>query len=193
MSRLSFVDIMIFRKIGAFVLDTIQVVVFAIAIFLFIYLLVLQPHKIKGNSMQPNFPDGEYLLTDKVTYRFREPQRGDVIVFEPPSSDGEEFIKRIIGLPGDEVSVTGGQVHINGVTLQEPYIAVETNAGIFLKDGMKVVVPEDNYFVLGDNRPHSSDSRAWGFVTKDKITGRGWVVYWPADSAGKIDLPQYNI
>jgi len=184
---------MIFRRIGAFVLDTIQVVVFAIAIFLFIYLLVLQPHKIKGNSMQPNFPDGEYLLTDKVTYRFKEPQRGDVIVFEPPNSDGEEFIKRIIGLPGEEIYVSNGRVYINEVALSESYISEDTNSGLFLKDGMKVVVPEDNFFVLGDNRPHSSDSRSWGFVAKEKITGRGWIIYWPAEAAGSIEHPKYNI
>src|SRR3989337_4243279 len=101
---------MVARRLGAFFLDIIEVVVFAIAIFLFLYLLVLQPHKIKGASMEPNFPNGEYLLTDKVTYRFREPERGDVIVFEAPGTNGEEFIQRILGLPGDKVSLREGDV-----------------------------------------------------------------------------------
>ena len=95
----------VLRSLGAFFLDILQVVVFATALFLFMYLLVMQPHKIKGSSMHPNFPDGEYLLTDKVTYRFGEPQRGDVIVFKAPYENGDEYIKRIIALPGDLVSV----------------------------------------------------------------------------------------
>ena len=176
-------------------MDMIQVVVFASAIFAFIYLLVLQPHKIKGLSMSPTFPDGEYLLTDKVTYRFNEPKRGDVIVFEAPTaSDGEEFIKRIIGLPGDAVSLKSGRLYINDTLLEEEYIAsnIFTSGGGFLNEGARVVVPADKFFVVGDNRPHSSDSRAWGFVGKDAITGRAWVVYWPMDQAGTIKPPVYN-
>jgi len=92
-------------RFGAFFLDILQVVVFAVAIFLFVYLLLLQPHKIKGSSMFPNFADGEFLLTDKVTYRFGEPKRGDVVVFKAPPNDREEFIKRIIGLPNDKIFV----------------------------------------------------------------------------------------
>jgi len=108
-----------FRRLGAFFLDILEVIVFAVAIFLFIYLLVLQPHKIKGASMDPNFFDGEYLLTDKVTYRFGEPKRGDVIVFKAPTGNGDEFIKRIIGLPGEKVSVKSGKMYINEKVLEE--------------------------------------------------------------------------
>src|SRR3989344_7510790 len=107
----------IFRRLGAFFLDILEVVVFAVAIFLFLYLLVLQPHKIKGQSMEPNFADGEYLLTDKVTYRFSEPKRGDVVVFEAPGTNNEEFIKRIIGLPGEQISLKDGKVAINNQVL----------------------------------------------------------------------------
>jgi signal peptidase I len=98
------------NKLSAFFLDILEVVVFAIAIFLFLYLLVLQPHKIKGQSMEPNFQDGEFLLTDKVTYRFSEPKRGDVIVFEAPGTNNEEFIKRIMGLPGESISINNGKL-----------------------------------------------------------------------------------
>jgi len=182
------------RRLGAFFLDILEVIVFAIAIFLFIYLLVLQPHKIKGDSMQPNFPDGEYLLTDKVSYRFGEPERGDVVVFEPPGSDGEEYIKRIIALPGEEVSVREGKVYIDGAMLSESYISetLRTSGGGFLNDGDSVVVPLDNYFVLGDNRIASSDSRMWGFVKKDKITGRAWIIYWPPPDVGLVDNVTYG-
>ena len=183
----------IFRRLGAFFLDILEVVVFAVAIFLFLYLLVLQPHKIKGASMEPNFPDGEYLLTDKVTYRFGEPQRGDVIVFKAPYSNGDEFIKRIIGLPNDNVAIQDSKVLINGRSLNETYLPADfyTSGSTFLSEGNTITVPSHEYFVLGDNRSHSSDSRAWGFVPKDSITGRAWVIYWPPQKAGTIKRPEY--
>ena len=146
--------------------------------------------------MTPNFPDGEYLLTDKVTYRFYEPKRGDVIVFETPTSTtGEEFIKRIIGLPGDSVSVQNGRIYINTQLLDEKYLTSDiiTSPGAFLAEGQSVIVIKDKYLVLGDNRQHSSDSRSWGFVDKDKITGRAWLVYWPLSKAGTIIRPEYNL
>lgn len=182
------------EKLGGFFLDTLEVIVFAIAIFLFVYLLVLQPHKIKGASMQPNFIDGEYLLSDKVSYRFGEPKRGDVVVFEAPGADGEEFIKRIIGLPGESVSIVGNRVFIDNKELIETYLPASfvTNVGAFLKQGESAVVPPDNYFVLGDNRSHSSDSRAWGFIEKSAITGRAWVIYWPLSVAGSVDEVEYS-
>lgn len=181
------------KKLGAFFLDILEVVVFAIAIFLFIYLLVLQPHKIKGDSMQPNYPDGEFLLTDKLSYRFGQPERGDVIVFEAPGVEGEEYIKRIIGLPGEKVMVKGSRVYINGKILEEPYLSqsLETSSGIFSTEGKEVVVPQGSYYVLGDNRPASSDSRTWGFVTKQKINGKAWVIYWPPEKVGLVKEVTY--
>lgn len=188
---------MLFKRLGAFFLDIIEVVVFAVAIFLFVYLLIMQPHKIKGASMHPNFPDGEYLLTDKVSYRFGEPNRGDVIVFKAPTGNDEEFIKRIIALPGDQVSIKNSRISINGTPLEETYIAgnVVTSGGGFLEEGATVSVPQGEYFVLGDNRTHSSDSRAWGFIEKKKITGRAWIVYWqgwPPKPPALIKRPDYN-
>lgn len=184
---------MFIRRLGAFFLDIIEVVVFAIAIFLFIYLLVMQPHRIKGSSMIPNFQDGEYLLSDKISYRLREPKRGDVIVFEAPGAKGDEFIKRIIGTPGDTVSVKDGKVYVNGQLLQETYLPADlkTSGGTFLKEGGEVTIPNDYYFVLGDNRPFSSDSRAWGLVAKSKITGRAWFIYWPPEAFGTVQAAQY--
>lgn len=184
---------MFMEKLGAFFLDILEVVVFAIAIFLFVYLLVLQPHKIKGASMEPNFPNGEYLLTDKLTYRFREPERGEVIVFEAPATDGEEFIKRIIGLPGESLSIREGKIFINGSRLVENYLSdtLQTNPGAFMKAGKEIIVPPDNFIVLGDNRPSSSDSRTWGYVSKDKITGRTWIIYWPPPAVGLVEHVTY--
>lgn len=176
-------------------MDVLEVVVFAIAIFLFVYLIVVQPHKIKGSSMEPNFPDGEYLLTDKLSYRFKEPKRGEVIVFDAPGTEDEEFIKRIIGLPGETVAVDDNKVYINSQLLVESYLedTILTRAGAFLRDGESVVVPNDHYIVLGDNRPFSSDSRSWGLIEKADITGRAWIVYWPPPSVGLIKEVNYNL
>jgi len=179
------------KRLGAFFFDIIQVVVFAIALFLFMYLLVFQPHKIKGSSMQPNYPDGEYLLTDKVTYRFSEPKRGDVVVFEAPGGGGDEYIKRVIGVPGETVSVRDGKVYVNGQLLNETYLSLYTSGGAFLENGSSVTVPSNEYFVLGDNRPYSSDSRAWGFIAKRKISGRAWLIYWPPQKAGVVAKVSY--
>lgn len=177
-------------KLGAFFMDILEVIVLAVGIFLIVYLLILRPHKIKGQSMHPTFPDGEYLLTEKVSYYRGDPQRGDVIVFKPPISE-DEFIKRVIALPGETVMVLNGKVFINNEELKEDYIKVETSPSSFLSEGERYTVPEGNYFVMGDNRPNSSDSRAWGPITKKVITGKAWVTYYPFNVAGKIDAPQY--
>jgi len=179
---------MFIKQLGAFFLEIIEIVVFAISIFLFLYLLILQPHKIKGSSMEPNFHDGEYLLTDKISYRFNEPRRGDVVVFKAPPDFKEEFIKRIIALPGETISINDNKIYINGNLFEEKYIPSEipTQNGSFLKEGQDIVLPENSYFVLGDNRPHSLDSRRFGFVTLDKITGKAWFVYWPPTEAGVV-------
>ncbi len=183
------------KSIGNFLLDILEVVVFAFAIFLFLYLLVLQPHKIRGASMEPNFPDGEYLLTDKVTYRFSNPKRGDVIVFKPPVSPKEEFIKRIIALPGETISIKENKIFINKQLLDEEYIeySLPTNSGSFLLEGEEFVVPENHYIAIGDNRPHSSDSRHWGPIEKGSITGRAWLVYWPLQSFGIVEKTNYSL
>ncbi len=171
-------------------MDILEVIVLAVGIFLIVYLLILRPHKIKGQSMHPTFPDAEYLLTEKVSYYRSDPQRGDVIVFKPPISE-DEFIKRVIALPGETVMVQGGKVYVNDKLLREDYIKIETNSSSFLAEGVKYKVPEGNYIVMGDNRPHSSDSRAWGPITKKVITGKAWLVYWPYSNSGFVPMPNY--
>lgn len=181
------------KKAGEFFLDFLEVIVTSFAIFLFVYLLVLQPHKIKGNSMEPNFHDGEYLLTNKLTYKFQEPKRGDVVIFEPPVTQNEEYIKRIIALPGETISIKEGHYYVNGVILTEDYIpeSVYTKGKMFLPNNSEKVVPAESYFVSGDNRESSSDSRFWGFITKDKITGKAWFIYWPVKDVGVIKAASY--
>ena len=184
---------MFVKKLGSFVMELLQVVVFAISIFLFIYLLILQPHKIKGASMEPNFHDGEYLLTDKVSYRLGEPTRGDVVVFKAPPTYNDEFIKRIIVLPGETMRVQGGKIYVDDHELEEKYLPEGTVVvpGSFATEGRSITVPEDSYFVLGDNRDHSLDSRNLGPIERQYITGRAWFVYWPISQAGTVRTPVY--
>lgn len=186
---------MFMKRLGDFFLDLLEVFVTSFAIFLFVYLLILQPHKIKGNSMEPNFHDGEYLLTDKLSYRFGEPQRGDVVVFKPPVSEDEEYIKRIIALPGETISIKDGKYYINGRILNESYIPETyiTRGKSYLPNNAEKIVPEGTYFVSGDNREQSSDSRYWGVVTKDKITGKAWLIYWPVKRAGIIKRGDFSL
>lgn len=160
-------------------------VVFA-TIATIIYWLIAQPHKVSGSSMFPNFHDGDYIITDKVTYRFREPERGDVVVFRNPRDQSQDFIKRIMGIPGDKIKVENNRVYVNGKLIKEPYIkdSVITNTGAFMRNGEEVTVAPGEYIVFGDNRPHSSDSREWGYVKKNEIIGRVFLRYWPKDAIG---------
>lgn len=181
------------KRLGKFFLDMAEVVFFAIGIFFFVYLLVMRPHKISGESMMPNYPDSEYLLTEKVSYYKNDPKRGDVVVFKPPVSE-DEYIKRVIGLPGETVLIRDCRIFINGNLLEENYISSDvcTRGNAYLRDGEEVLVPQGEYIVIGDNRPHSYDSRAWGPITKKEITGRAWVIYWPVKSAGVVVDPIYQ-
>lgn len=154
--------------------EIIQTAIISLGIFFFVYIFLVQPHRVKGDSMVPSFADGELLLTEKVEYRFGQPQRGDVIVFQAPGRD-VDFIKRIIGLPGDTVQINGGYVYINGHQLDEgSYIQNGITEGDLTR---KIGV--DEYFVMGDNRTASYDSRAFGPILKNTIRGHAWFVYFP--------------
>lgn len=160
-------------------------VVFA-AIGTAIYWLVAQPHKVSGSSMFPNYKDGDYIMTDKISYKISEPRKGDIIVFKNPRDENQDFIKRIIAQPGDRISVSGGKVFLNGQLLNEPFLnsSVTTNPGSFLREGEEIEITPNHYIVFGDNRPHSSDSREWGFISKNEIIGKVFFRYWPVDKIG---------
>lgn len=182
----------ILRKIYYFLLDTVQTFLIAAAVFLVIYVFLFRPFEVKGESMYPNFYDKEYVLTNLIALRFQNPVRGDVIVFKAPPDPEKDYIKRIIGMPGDTISIKDGVIYVNGTTLDESsYIKpdVKTYPGAFLSEGKTVKVPEKEYFVLGDNRLYSSDSREWGFVTKDAIIGDSMFVYWPLNRMRIINNP----
>ena len=129
--------------------------------------------RIEGDSMEPNLHNGEYVLIDKISYLLHPPERGDVVVFTPPNNE-RDYIKRVIGLPGDTVTIKGGQVYVNGVVLDEPYLK-----NLIRGDMPARMVEAGRYFVMGDNRNNSSDSRAFGTITPQSIVGRAWLVYWP--------------
>ncbi len=183
-----------FKRLGTFFVDVFEVVVFAVGIFFFIYLLIMRPHKIDGQSMMPNFPDSEYLLTEKVSYYTRSPIRGDVVVFTPPVTNLDEYIKRVVAIPGETIMIKGGSVYINNELLGEPYLdsSVYTQPGAFLTEGMEYQVPEGKYIVMGDNRANSSDSRYWGPIAKKAMSGRAWVIYWPLKLSGVVERPIYT-
>lgn len=148
--------------------------------------------------MKPNFHDGEYILTDKISYRFGEPKRGDVIIFTSPTDQDVDFIKRIIGLPGEKVTISDGKVtiknneHKDGFVLQEPYETLgPTAGGKEAPQNTEVQVGENEYFVLGDNRLESFDSRSWGNLPKKNIIGKAWLRYWPLNKIGFVKHPKY--
>ena len=180
----------LFKKIGSFFLDLTETVVIALAIFVLVYLFLFQPHQVRGNSMYPNFHDGDYLLTDKISYRLHEPKRGDVVVFRAPKNEEYDYIKRIIGLPGERIKIERGKVFINDQILEEPYLPkdyVTTTGRLWQTKKEGILLPEGHYFVLGDNRGHSSDSRQWGPVPEKNIIGKAWLRYWPIDRWGLIE------
>ena len=156
-----------------YVRDILITILIAVVIFLGLQLTV-GAFEVYGTSMTPNILPSDYVLADKVSYHFRQPERGEVIILNSPQQSEKDLIKRIIGLPGDTVEIKDNQVFINDVSLNEPYI----NEPIKY-DYAKHLVPQDSYFVLGDNRNVSADSHSGWFLSKDNIIGRAIIIYWP--------------
>ena len=146
----------------------------------------IQTYIVVMTSMEPSFHEGQRVVVNKAVYFFGEPERGDVVIFEAPNQQHDDFIKRIIALPGDTVEVKDGAVFVNGVRLNEPYIKSPPSYTM-----AKMKVPEKSYFVLGDNRNHSNDSHHGWFVKSEKIHGKAWIITWPPDSWGLI--PDYDL
>jgi signal peptidase I len=157
---------------GRFALDILETLALAVVLFLGINTVSARV-RVDGFSMIPTLENGEFVLVSKVDYRFSDVERGDIIVFHFPMDPEQELIKRVIGLPGDVVNVQNGQVSVNGQTLSEPYIAA---APAYSGEW---IVPDNQLFVLGDNRNDSSDSHSWGFLPFEKVVGKAVVIYWP--------------
>lgn len=180
------------KKAYSFILDTLQTILLAASIFLVIYIFILRPFQVSGDSMFPTFKDKEYILTNLIGLRFGTPQRGDVIVFKAPVDTDKDFIKRVLGVPGDTIQLKEGYVYVNGTQFDESaYLGSDerTYGGSFLKEGQVITVPEGNYFVMGDNRMFSSDSREWGLLPTGNIIGISFFVYWPINTARIVKNP----
>jgi len=157
---------------------------FAFAIAIFIVVFVVQPVKVEGTSMQPRLVDQERIFVNRFIYRFQDIQRGDVVVFWYPKDRSKSFIKRVLGIPGDEVEIRNGIVYVNGARISEPYLKREFQD---YKSFGKAMVPAGQYFVLGDHRNSSNDSRSWGFVAQNLIYGKAVFSYWPFSHAGVVE------
>lgn len=179
------------RGFLSFIWETAKIVIIALVIVLPIRYFLFQPFLVKGQSMEPNFENGDYLIVDEISYRLRDPQRGEVVVFKYPNMPSQRYIKRIIGLPGETVEIKDGQVVIfndegSRVLDESDYLfSLETPGNT------QVALSKDEYFVLGDNRTASSDSRRWGALPREDIIGRAFIRAWPFTALAKIEAPAY--
>jgi signal peptidase I len=165
-----------------FLFDVVETIVLSAVLFLGINAISARI-RVDGFSMEPTLHNGEFVIVNKLAYRFGEPGHGDVIVFRYPRDPEQEYIKRIIGLPGDRVRIINGEVYVNDERINEPYIAAAP------RYQSEWTVPEDSLFVLGDNRNNSSDSHNWGPVPMEHVIGRALFVYWPPESWGAVGKP----
>lgn len=164
--------------------EIVETVALALVIFLLVR-LVAQNFRIEGSSMEPNLHNGQFLIVNKLVYYLHPPERGDVIVFQAPDSPRKDYIKRVVGLPGEEVEIVDGQVFVNGLRLEESYIAEPGS-----RSWGPEAVGDFEYLVLGDNRRNSRDSTNWGMLDGNAIIGKGWICYWPPQDFGLV--PHYD-
>lgn len=181
------------RALGKFILEMAQIAAIAIAIILPVRYFLVQPFIVKGASMEPSYYENQYLIIDELSYRFRDPVRGETVVFHPPGNEGQYYIKRVIGLPGETVEIRNGNIVIynddypNGLTLDETYLIEETEGA------QRTSLGQDEYFLMGDNRDASLDSRVIGPIPFENITGRVWFRGLPLSEAGVLEIPTYNL
>jgi len=163
-----------------FVLDILETLLLSLVLFAVINAISARI-RVDGFSMEPTLKSGEFVIVNKLAYKLGNPILGDVIVFHYPRDPDQEYIKRVIGVPGDRIQISNGQVTINDVPIEEPYIAAAPNYQ------SEWTVPEESLFVLGDNRNNSSDSHNWGPVPMENVIGKAFFVYWPPEKWGSID------
>jgi signal peptidase I len=183
------------RNFLAFSFETIRVVIVSLIIIFVVRSFVIQPFFVKGSSMEPNFQDGNYLIVNEIGYRLEEPKRGDVIVFRYPNDTSEFFIKRVIGLPGETVEINDGKVKIFNKENPQGFLLNESKylaSSVVTAGSLSAELGSDEYFVLGDNRGASSDSRRWGKLSKHYIVGKAWVRAWPFDDFALFESFDYS-
>ncbi len=181
------------RKFFASLLEVVEVAVVAVGAVFIVRTFLVQPFLVSGTSMVPNFSNGDYVLTDEITYRFRGPERGEVVVFHDPQDYSTYFVKRIIGLPGEHVTIKNNTItvydaaHPEGLALNESYLPKGTpTSGTY-----DYTLASSTYLMLGDNRPSSYDSRSWGPLPAKNIVGRVVLRLWPIESVTAFAAPQY--
>lgn len=170
--------------------EIIETVAIAVVAVVLVRTFIVQPFVVSGASMEPSFYNGNYLLIDELTYRFRQPERGEIVVFRYPGDHSSFYIKRIIGLPSERVVIDGGKVSVYSggekMILSEAYLSGEFTSGSF-----EVVLGPDQYFVMGDNRNFSFDSRSWGPLPRGDIIGVVRIRLWPINEVQSFDAPTY--
>jgi signal peptidase I len=169
-------------KVARFFLDVLETLILSVLLFVGIN-AVSARIRVDGHSMEPTLQSGEFVIVNKLAYKFSQPEISDVIVFHYPRDPEQEYIKRVIGLSGDHVTISNGAVYVNDQLIEEPYIAAEPQYQ------SEWDVPENSLFVLGDNRNNSSDSHNWGPVPMENLVGKALVVYWPPEKWGLIQHP----
>lgn len=184
----------LFKVVGFFV-EMVQIVVLSLAIILPVRYFLIQPFYVKGASMEPNFYENEYLIIDEISYRMREPERGEIVVFRYPLDPQQYFIKRVIGLPGEQVTISNGKITIKNETNPDGFVLDESAylpSDVYTAGEKKIDTGPNEYFVLGDYRSASMDSRVFGPVSKALITGKVLLRGWPVDRLGLISRPAYS-
>ncbi|RPI52700.1 MAG: signal peptidase I [Chloroflexi bacterium] len=166
--------------------EIVETVVFTLLIYLLVRTFLFENYRVVGQSMVPSLQNNQFLVVSKLDYRLHEPRRGDIIVFRDPFNPERKLIKRIIGLPGENVEVQNGQVLVDQARLSEPYIA---DLGRY--NQALTPIPDGQYYVLGDNRNNSSDSHSWGLLAEDKIVGKALLCYWPPELWGLLPHAVY--
>jgi signal peptidase I len=174
------------KKFGLFVFESLKVIFISLAIIVPIRYFLVQPFIVKGASMEPNFHDREYLIINEIEYRLGDPSRGEVVILKDPLNPQIYFIKRVIGLPGEKVDIKKGRVYINDQELTESYIE---DFGVDTFDSVKL--SDNQYYVMGDNRTNSFDSRRFGPIDRKSIIGKAWFRGWPWDKINTFNLPKY--
>ena len=180
------------QAISEFFWEMVRVAIISLVIILPVRYFLIQPFYVKGASMEPNFYDHEYLIIDEISYRFNEPARGDIVVFKYPKDEKQYFIKRVIGRPGETVKIQDNGVYINGTKLNEAYLPESTETVLPLRGYGEITLASDEYFLLGDNRSQSLDSRIFGPVKRDLIIGRTWIRGWPFSRLTIFSAPLYK-
>ena len=170
-------------------LDFFEITFICTGVFLLIYFFVGQLLEVTGDSMYPNFHDKEQIVAEKLSIKFKELKRGEIVIFEHPMEKDRLLIKRVIGLPGETIKIENGYVFINNKQLEEKYLpeGTTTEGQNFLKEDIEHQIPNNSYVMMGDNRIKSTDSREWGYVSKDLVVGRGIFVYYPLNRIRLIE------